>query len=175
MSPVKTGKINLIQFPLNIISPYNSAWQLQWSGRILSADMGTPEAARRNLAVARENGQILLWRTRTETEIIKKLIWHCRGKRSQRALARELGVSHQYVCKVLKQPAPAIVGTLPKFTDLFIERQAAMRSGASWKFHPAPEHPSLKQAESTLAAKRLPRTTVYHSSFTVPLPYWAWK
>lgn len=138
--------------------------------------MGTPESARRNLAIARENGQIRLWRSPAQTQIVKQIIWYCRGKRSQRALARELGVSRQYVCKVLKQSAPALVGRQPTFADLFKARQAAMRSGASWKFHPAPEHPSLKQAESTLAAKRLPRTPVYHPSFTVLLPGWArWK
>ena len=52
-----------------------------------------PESARRNLALARANGRIRLWRSAIETEIVKQLIWHCGGKLSQPTLARELGVA----------------------------------------------------------------------------------
>lgn len=182
VSPSKTGKIichsSLFSSQVLAIQRDNSngMTRVRDTCCTLSAEMGTPESARRNLAIAREKRQIRLWRSPAETQIVKQIIWHCRGKRSQRALARELGVSQQYVCKVLKQPAPALVGILPTLRDLFKARQAVMRSGASREFHAAPEHPGLKQAPSTLAAKCLPRTLVYHPSFNVPLPDWArWK
>lgn len=182
MSPLQTGKIICHSFPFSsqvlAIQRDNSngMTRVRDTCCTLCAEMGTPESARRNLATARIEGRIRLWRSPAETQIVKQIIWHCRGKRSQRALARDLGVSQQYVCKVLKQSAPALVGRQPTFADLFKARQAARRNGASLEFHPTPEHPSLKQAESTLAAKRLPRASVYHHSFTVPLPDWArWK
>jgi hypothetical protein len=62
--------------------------------------MPSPAASRRNLEKARQRGRIKLHRSRDETAIVKLLIWQlCFGSEprpSQRALARQLGVSQPY-------------------------------------------------------------------------------
>jgi hypothetical protein len=68
--------------------------------------MPTPESSRRNLEKARANGTVKRLRSDRETQVIKLLIWQSYfdgGPRpSQRALARQLGVSQPYVRELLQ-------------------------------------------------------------------------
>lgn len=73
--------------------------------------MPSPEASRRNLEKARTRWRAPRpWRSSQETHLIRRLVWqwfmyHGPGKWSGRAVSRQLGVSHTYIQKLVREYA----------------------------------------------------------------------
>ena len=110
--------------------------------------MPSPAASRRNLENARQRGCVKLYRGHDESQIIKLLVWQAwfddEPRPSQRALARQLGVSQPYICKVMRKAHPVGWDALTRngrttFEELEQVRRvsARMRERAPGLFTPA--------------------------------------
>lgn len=102
---------------------------------------------RRNLGNARKAGKLRVWRSSSESQIIKLWIWQAfisEPRPSQRTVARQLGVWPSYVCKVQKQAVSVGWAKLARFgrpvtlDDLAEERRgtANIRKRAPYLFVP---------------------------------------
>jgi hypothetical protein len=155
--------------------------------------MPSPSASRWNLENAHQRGRFKLYRSRDGTAVVKLLIWQSRiggePRPSQRALARQLGVSQPYICKVTRK-APGRMGGASQRGNVLHSRGSGASAGCDGSHERActrsvcasPTNPRKDRAQlrwTRPSPKHGAKPTNGNGTITIPVagraPYGEWQ